>query len=389
MLGRYQVLKPLAKGGMAEVLLARAIGLKGFARHVVIKRIRVENKNDHKAIDMFLDEARLVASLHHRNIVQVHDVGEEEGKYFFVMEYVHGCDTRELLRHVKEAKEQIPLEHIITLVTSAAAGLHYAHELRGPDRMPLGIVHRDISPGNILLGYDGDVKVVDFGIAKLSARKGSTQPGVLMGKVGYMSPEQCLGTAIDRRTDIFLLGIVLWELCTVRRLFNKENRGETMSAIVEANVPPPSQYRQDLPPELSDIALKALAKDPADRYQTADELRVVLESVAASHGIPASPGRLGDYLKQRFGTVPEPWLASDIPKPDEQEVRRRSSPSFSTGGSYIGKPRTETGLSHPAAPPPSRARRSTLIVVILLVLAGGAAVAAYWLHDDLTALMGT
>ena len=189
MLGRYQVLKPLAKGGMAEVLLARAIGLAGFARHVVIKRIRVEHGSDEKSMAMFLDEARLVAALHHGNIVQVHDVGEEDGKYFFVMEYVHGRDVRELLRHVKDKKEQIPLEHIITIVSAAAAGLHYAHEQRGSDRQPLGIVHRDISPGNILIGFDGGVKVVDFGIAKAAHQNPETHSGALKGKVSYMSPE--------------------------------------------------------------------------------------------------------------------------------------------------------------------------------------------------------
>ncbi|HEY5944430.1 MAG TPA: serine/threonine-protein kinase, partial [Kofleriaceae bacterium] len=237
------MLRPLAKGGMAEVFLARAIGLGGFARHVVIKRIRVENGTDQKSIDMFLDEARLVASLHHRNIVQVHDVGEEDSKYFFVMEYVHGRDTRELLRHVKDAKQQVPLEHVITIVTAAAAGLHYAHEQRGADRKPLQIVHRDVSPGNILVAFDGGVKVVDFGIAKTEDRSWDTQAGEMKGKVGYMSPEQCKALPLDRRTDVYMLGIVLYELCTVRRLFKGENRFDTMAQIVEGNVAPPSRHR--------------------------------------------------------------------------------------------------------------------------------------------------
>ena len=279
MLGRYQVLKPLAKGGMAEVWLARAIGLKGFERVVVIKRIRVEHGSDQKAIDMFLDEARLVAALHHRNIVQVLDVDEEDQKYFFVMEYVHGRDVRELLRKVKDGKQQIPLEHVLTIVSAAAAGLHYAHEQRGPDRKPLGIVHRDISPGNILVAFDGGVKVVDFGIAKADVRTADTQAGETKGKMGYMSPEQCRAQPIDRRTDVFLLGIVLWELCTVRRLFNKDSRFETMAAIAEGEIPPPSKHRKDLPAELEQIVMKALARAPEDRYQTADELRLALDFV--------------------------------------------------------------------------------------------------------------
>src|SRR5262245_930713 len=184
MLGRYQIIRPLAKGGMAEVLLARAVGIAGFERHVVVKRIRLDQSEGQKSVDMFLDEARLVASLHHRNIVTVHDVGiDDDGEYFFAMEYVHGEDARVLLRHVKDKREQIPLQHVITIVAAAAAGLHYAHEQRGPDRKPLGIVHRDISPGNILLGFDGGVKVVDFGIAKADVRTSDTQQGETKGKL--------------------------------------------------------------------------------------------------------------------------------------------------------------------------------------------------------------
>ncbi|HEX5060456.1 MAG TPA: serine/threonine-protein kinase [Kofleriaceae bacterium] len=317
------MLKPLAKGGMAEVLLARAIGLAGFARHVVIKRIRVEHGSDEKSMAMFLDEARLVAALHHGNIVQVHDVGEEDGKYFFVMEYVHGRDVRELLRHVKDKKEQIPLEHVITIVSAAAAGLHYAHEQRGPDRQPLGIVHRDISPGNILIGFDGGVKVVDFGIAKTHVRAHDTQGGELKGKLGYMSPEQCRAQPLDRRTDVFLLGIVLYELCTVRRLFKADTRYETMSLIVDGNVPPPSRFRKDLPDDLEKIIMRALANNPAERYQTADELRQTLDRFARVAGLTASPGRLSDYMKEQFGDVLEPWLVDEAVPPPSAEVLER------------------------------------------------------------------
>jgi serine/threonine protein kinase len=328
MLGRYQVLKPLAKGGMAEVLLARTIGLGGFARHVVIKRIRVDHGSDQTAIDMFLDEARLVASLHHRNIVQVHDVGEEGGKFFFVMEYVHGCDTRELLRNVKDKRAQVPLEHVITIVTAAAAGLHYAHEQRGSDRKPLNIVHRDISPGNILLAFDGGVKVVDFGIAKAEARSIETGVGEMKGKVGYMSPEQCRALPIDRRTDIFQLGIVLYELCTVRRLFRADSRFETMAQIADGNIAPPSKWRSDLPPDLETIMLKTLAKHADERYQTADELRLVLEAFASRNGLGLSPGRLSDYLKEQFGEVPEPWLVDEhVPPPPPEVIERIRSSS--------------------------------------------------------------
>jgi serine/threonine protein kinase len=318
MIGRYQVLKPLAKGGMAEVFLARTLGLKGFERHVVLKFIRVESGSDPKVIEMLLDEARLVASLHHRNIVQVHDVGQDDGKYFFAMEYVHGEDCRALLRRVKDKKEKIPLAHIITIVSAAAAGLHHAHEQRGTDRKPLNIVHRDISPGNILIGFDGGVKVVDFGIAKTDSQSVNTQAGEVKGKVGYMSPEQCKAIPLDRRTDVYMLGIVLYELCTVRRLFKGENRFATMQQIVEGNIPPPSRFRKDLPDELERIILKALATDPADRYQTADDLRLVLEAFAGRANLQVSPSKLSDYVKDLFGERPEPWIVDEEP-PDPHD----------------------------------------------------------------------
>ncbi len=315
MLGRYQILKPLAKGGMAEVFLARAIGLKGFERHIVLKFIRVEHGAKPQTVEMLLDEARLVAALHHRNIVQVHDVGQDGGQYFFAMEYVHGEDCRALLRKVKDVKQQIPFQHILTVITAAAAGLHYAHEMRGPDRKPLGIVHRDISPGNILIGFDGGVKVVDFGIAKTDKQSENTQAGEMKGKVGYMSPEQCKALPLDRRTDIYMLGIVLYELCTVRRLFKGENRFDTMAQIVEGNIAPPSRYRKDLPDELERIILKALATDPNERYQTADDLRLVIEAFATRANYQISPSKLSDYLKDLFGERLEPWLV-DAPPPD-------------------------------------------------------------------------
>ena len=311
MLGRYQILKHLAHGGMAEVLLARSSGIEGFERHVVIKRIRAEQARDTDFVRMFLDEARLSAALHHQNIVQVHDIGQEQGEYFFAMEYVHGEDVRTLLRQVNGRKEQIPLEHVITIVAGAAAGLHHAHEQRGPDRKPLGIVHRDVSPSNLLIGFDGGVKVVDFGIAKAAARSAETKSGTLKGKVAYMSPEQCTGKPVDRRADVFALGIVLYELATVRRLFKGDVDFLVMTALVQGVIPPPSQFRADLPPALEAIILKALATKPEDRYPTADALRLALDAFAHKAGMSISPTRLGDYVKQLFGDRVEPWLVEE------------------------------------------------------------------------------
>jgi len=296
---------------MADVLIARATGIEGFERHVVLKRIRADAARDKRFVEMFLDEARLAASLHHAHIAQVHDIGQENGEYFFAMEYVHGEDLRVLLQNAAQHAYLIPLEHIVTIIEAAAAALHYAHEHRGPDRRALGIVHRDVSPANILVGYDGTVKVVDFGIAKATQRTTETHSGLLKGKVAYMSPEQCLGQPVDRRSDIFCLGIVLYELVCIRRLFKGANDFLTMSAITHGQIPRPSQFRSDVHPQLEAIILKALAANPQERYQTADDMRAALDHYASNVGLRTSTTALADFMRKQFGQRPEPWAADD------------------------------------------------------------------------------
>ena len=306
-LGRYVVLKHLATGGMADVLLGRTEGIEGFERHVVLKRIRPEHARDQRFIRMFLDEARVAANLHHQHIVQVHDVGESAGEYFIAMEYLHGEDVRTILSNASKTRAHVPLGYAIAIVSSAAAGLHYAHERRGHDKRPLGIVHRDVSPSNILVGYDGSIKVVDFGIAKASMRP-ETRSGSLKGKVSYMSPEQCRSDDIDRRSDVYSLGVVLYELCTTTRLFKGENDYLVMDQIVNGRVSLPQVRRPDLPNELSAIIMRAIAPDPERRYFTADELRVALEQFATRAGLTAAPSAIATYMRKQFGDKPEPWL---------------------------------------------------------------------------------
>ena len=353
-LGRYEVIKHLASGGMAEVLLARAAGIEGFERYVVIKRIHVERARDPHVVKMFCDEARLAASMHHHNIVQVHDIGQEKGEYFFAMEYVHGEDLRRLLTTVNRAGGTIPTAHVLTIITAAASALHYAHDHKSSNGTPYNIVHRDVSPANILVGYDGEVKVVDFGIAKASFRSAETQSGTLKGKISYMAPEQCLGAAVDRRSDVFALGIVLFELFTVRRLFKGSSDFLTMSAIVAGNTPAPSTFRPDTPPELEAIIMKALAHKPEDRYQSANELRIALEDYASTAGIRISTTSLGEYLITLFGRRSEPWLVEDNEVEMEIADVDFDGPANNTSNSQ----RTPTGM--PTPPPGSllaRARR--------------------------------
>jgi serine/threonine protein kinase len=347
-LGRYKIVKHLADGGMAQVLLARADGIEGFERHVVVKRIHGDRAADPVFVKMFLDEARLAAQLHHNNIVQVHDIGKSLDEYFFAMEYVHGEDLRKLLMKLNKQRAKLPFEHIVTIIATTALALHHAHEQRGADRQPLGLVHRDVSPANIIVGYDGNVKVVDFGIAKaaLRTKPEDTKDGALKGKVSYMAPEQCSGQIVDRRSDVFALGIVLFELTTVRRLFKSKNDFLTMSAIVSGHVPTPSRFRPDLPPELEAIMLKALALEPGARYQTADEMREALEQFAADKRMRMSTGALASYMKQLFGHRAEPWLV-------EEPVEYEMTVDFDGSDSGAAKIATDPGVPENLEPRPS------------------------------------
>ncbi|MBA2542349.1 MAG: serine/threonine protein kinase [Deltaproteobacteria bacterium] len=315
-LGRYEVVKHLARGGMADLSVARATGIEGFERHVVIKHLRPEQSEDAAFVQMFVTEARLAGALHHHNIVQVHDIGQAEGRHFFAMEYVHGEDLRHMLSKLCERREHPPLGHVVTIATAVAAALHHAHEQKGADRKPLGIVHRDVTPANIIVGYDGNVKVVDFGIAKAALRTSDTAVGMLKGKVPYMAPEQCTGKPIDRRSDIFALGIVLYELATVRRLFKGGNEFFTMTAVVHGEIPKPTVHRKDLPAGLEDIIMKALSRKPSERYQTADEMRIALDQFADKANLRTSTSALADYMKKLFGEKPEPWMVETDPKID-------------------------------------------------------------------------
>jgi serine/threonine protein kinase len=296
---------------MADVLLGRSDGIEGFERHVVVKRIRAEHAKDKRFIQMFLDEARVAASLHHQNVVQVFDIGEANGEYFFAMEYIHGEDLRTMLSAVSKSKQHMPLGHAIAIISAAASGLHYAHERRSNDKKAMHIVHRDVSPSNIIIGYDGAVKVLDFGIAKAAMRQVETRSGSLKGKVSYMSPEQCKGeTTIDRRSDVYSLGVVLYELATTTRLFKGDSDYLMMDAIVNGKVPLPRVKRPDLPNELSSIIMRALSVDPARRYQTAEDMRVALDQFAIKANLTSAGSALATYVHKLFGDKPEPWLDS-------------------------------------------------------------------------------
>jgi serine/threonine-protein kinase len=278
----------------------------------------------------------------------------------------------------------------LTIVSAAASALHYAHEHRGPDRRPLNIVHRDVSPANIIVGYAGQVKVVDFGIAKATMSASDTQSGTLKGKISYMAPEQCMNHPVDRRSDVFALGIVLWELTTVRRLFRGSSDFLTMTAIAQGDIPRPSKHRPDIPPDLEAIIMKALARDPAQRYQTADELRIALDELATRAALHTSLTAVATYLENEFGRKPEPWLDEVSPwvVPDV-DFDGPDDPAAPPGGSVapppaVRAPTASTGSGTPMAwtptPTPTKAlptgrRRLGVVVAISLPLIAAGVVA--------------
>ncbi|HMG24961.1 MAG TPA: protein kinase, partial [Kofleriaceae bacterium] len=236
------------------------------------------------------------------------------GEYFFAMEYVHGEDVRKILSCAARQRTHVPLGYAVAIVSAAAAGLNYAHERRGADKQPLNIVHRDVSPSNILVGYDGSIKVVDFGVASASMHQ-ETRSGSLKGKLSYMSPEQCRGAAVDRRSDVYALGVVLYELATTTRMIKGENDYLVMEQIVQGRIQPPQLRRPGLPSELTDIIMRALAADRDRRYSSADELRLALDQFAGSAALTASTSAIAMYMRQQFGQRPEPWLELDRQPP--------------------------------------------------------------------------
>ncbi|MFO0568785.1 MAG: serine/threonine-protein kinase [Polyangiaceae bacterium] len=298
-LGRYRVVDEIGVGGMASVHLARADGPGGFQKWVAIKRIHRHLAEDEQFIRMFLDEARIAARISHPNVAQVFDLGKQRDTYWIAMEYLHGEPMREIMRAVEEAgAPPMGPQLAAKVIADAAEGLHAAHELRDKDGKLLNLVHRDVTPHNLFLTYDGAVKVVDFGIAKVTGRLSTTRAGTLKGKLAYMSPEQVQGVSIDRRTDIFALGVVLWELTTGRRLFRMDSDLETLERVQACVVPPPSSIVDNYPVELESIVMRALAKDANKRYPSAREMSRALQQYVMRVGAFIGPEETGAYVKQ-------------------------------------------------------------------------------------------
>jgi eukaryotic-like serine/threonine-protein kinase len=295
--GRYELLKRLAGGGMGEVFLARQRGLHGFEKLVVIKTLLPHLCEDEELIAMFRDEARVTAQLIHPNICQVFEFDQVGGVYYMAMEYLRGEDLRRLWRACEQKQRKLPVPLACRIVADAAAGLDFAHALRDASGRSFGIVHRDVSPQNIFVTFEGGVKLIDFGVAKATGRAQHTRTGALKGKYGYMSPEQAAGAGVDGRSDIFALGVVLHELLTGRRLFKAESDLETLARVRACQVPGPSAINRELPARLDSLVLRALAKAPEDRFSTAQEMRLSLEEWLIEERKGASSAHLAEFLK--------------------------------------------------------------------------------------------
>jgi serine/threonine protein kinase len=295
----YEVSRRIAIGGMAEVFLATQVGPSGFRRQVVLKRIHPHLADEPQFLSMFLNEARIAADLSHPNIVHIYDLFQDgPTSYVIAMEYVHGETVFGLFRETRQKNVRISYGHIVRMIMAVCEALHYAWEEPSPDGRPRRIIHRDVSPSNILVGVDGQVKLADFGIAKALQSEGLTKVATLKGKYGYMSPEQVRCEPLDNRSDIFSLGAMLYEMTVGRRLFRRESDLKTLQAILVDPIPPPSTVALDYPPDLEPIVTRALARNREDRFPTARAMAEDLADVARKNGWDAETPALANLVRQ-------------------------------------------------------------------------------------------
>lgn len=387
-LGRYEIVGLLATGGMAEVYLGRLVGPSGFDRAVVIKRVLPHLARQRVFVDMFFDEARIVAKIRHPNVVFVHELAQESEDLFLVMEYVEGESLGGIMR--RHWTKGLELGYVLAahIVAEAAAGLHAAHELTDESGRSLEVVHRDISPQNVMVTYAGQTKLLDFGIAKAADRATRTQTGHLKGKYEYMSPEQTRGLPLDRRSDVFSLGILLYELATSRRLFRRPSEFETLKAISEHPIEPPSEKRPGFPEKLEAICMRALARSPADRYATALELRRdLLAYLRDAGGSDTTEELLADRMRQLFedrveekrdmlrrvveGSNPSALPVAEVDAELEEPTTERPivASTVATSATLAKAP--------PSNPPPARSGRRVLTAAATIAVVFGLVIGAW------------
>jgi len=326
-IGRYELCFELASGGMASVYLARIDGVSGFEKLVALKRIHRHLAKKKGYVDMFLDEARIASRITHANVCSVFDFGEADGEHYIAMEYLVGEPLSRLMSRAARDQNQrrsplLPLR-MARIIADACEGLHAAHELKDANGDLLHVVHRDVSPRNLFVTYDGAVQVVDFGIASASQRLHHTSTGQLKGTFAYMAPEQLAARPIDRRVDIWALGVALWEMLAVKRLFKRDTTANTIHSVLYDEIQPPSDYRSQVPEELDRIVLKALQRDPKDRWRTAREMGQALRQFLGTQKEIMGPAELSDWMEEVF---PQ----GEARKSQLMEIARMASTSLPT-----------------------------------------------------------
>lgn len=383
---RYEILGEIASGGMASVLYGRLKGPAGFARAVAIKRLHPHIAREPDFVSMFIDEARICARLSHVNIVPTLDVIEVPSELCLVMEYVHGASLDVLIDLARDHQKPIPVRIAVALLAGVLHGLHAAHESRGDHGEPLSVVHRDVSPQNVLVGEDGVARVLDFGIAKAAGKLRTTPSGEVKGKLAYMAPEQFRGGSVDRRVDVYGAATVLWEVLIGRPLFEGQNESAVVYRVLNDEHAPPSGERDDVPPELDAIVLKALSRDSAERFSTAREMALVLERTVGG----ASQSEVSEWVRDIAGSL------LDQRGDELRRLQQGSQPAAGSGSMRaLGARADGTRKVPPSSPPPDLSRspdgalppvhrpgtRRKLsrrgLTISLLALAGTAAVVAY------------
>ncbi len=378
--GRYTLLRKIASGGMGQVLLGKK-GADGFEKLVVIKRILPHLVEDEEFFAMFQDEARITMRLDHPNIARINEFGEENGIHFIEMEYVAGEDLRRLDKRARAAGSPIPLGVILRVIADAAAGLDFAHKAKDSKGNPLNLVHRDVSPQNVLVGFDGSVKMIDFGVAKAIGRAQHTATGILKGKFPYMSPEQADGRDMDARSDVFALGIVLWELLVGRRLFKGESDVQTQRLVKACQVPAPSTLAPSLSSELDDIVLKSLARNREHRYKDAAAFRMALEEYALSRRIPASSAHVVTFMQSLYADRIEkearPEFLDETSGLTGVDFGLAGVKSSTEGGTPSARLSTGTRAKALEQAEPPRRGLAMLIGVLVVALIGAVGFGAY------------
>jgi serine/threonine-protein kinase len=354
--GKYLLLDRIAVGGMAEIFLARQMGPEGFEKTVVLKRIRPHLGDKKSFVRMFLNEAKLAAQLNHPNVIHIHDLGKVGDSYFIAMEYLFGRDMRRVLPKCEQQGIAFPIVYACKIASQVLEGLYYAHQKTDLQGRPLGIVHRDVTPENIFVSFDGGVKVLDFGIAKAANQVEMTRAGEIKGKLSYMSPEQCMGKPLDHRSDIFSLGVVLYEWVTGFKLFTGESDVAVLKSITDGKIYKPSYFKGDVPEQIEQILMRALEKDPAQRYQTAWEMQYDLDKFLANNEFTPSNQHLATFMKQVF--------ADEM---DAERARLSGSPEVQRLASLDVDKLTEEQTSEPRYTPrhatlPGRGQQANLEV---------------------------